>query len=854
MDAPRKRLAKDYQFGARIGEGLYLTVYLAVDIHLKKTYAIKILLKRHIVKEDKIKYVNIEKTTLHRLGQQHPGIVQLFYTFQDDLLLFFVLDFAEYGELLLIIRKLGSLLEPLLKFYMCQIIDAVKFIHSKGVIHRDLKPENILVGADFNLKITDFGAAKLVEGEGSDDDDTNYDSVLMPQPPNSPRNRRGSFVGTAEYVAPELLKANECGFESDVWAIGCILYQFFCGTPAFKADTEYLTFEKIIACDYTYTVQPPQDVQMLIDNILVGDITTRFTIDQIEAALWFGDVKWEPNYIWGRKVPRFESYATHPTLPYVPTIKTGRNVNKLSSYHALHSQIKQSDIYVPQVGKKWQQQQRPYLKIPHTLPQQQQQQQQQSQQQPQPQMAPPPQMALPPQMAPMLLPQAAAMASSQHPSTQQSPQQVQQPPTASMAAAIAGQQQGIRARQYSGSGQHQQQPRFGGPMPPPNRYMMPSPQAGGPPPPFKIPSQPQGYAPKPFVSHRPNPHHSQSTTKIPPPLNQNTTKIAPSPAALAAAEASKPSSQQLGQPNATATPPPSTKAPVSQPNKKVALKPKSPPILTITYEEVQGLLDPGEHILKLDTIYKSHLDNKVIQRDPNVDLDDVTIDKLVGKYEKLLVKTQIPVVGIVSDRARVFFIDAKLNVILVDLKANLGADYSMYDYDFEPVAEDDDLLGEGFLILELIKEGGDLVFLQRETVANKLQLLLMSSQPVKVVDGGKRVVIGKKFSWIECLLMAKEMVARDTLALTLNQARKAGMSGGRPITPPLKSPLSTAGPSSPLSQSLKKRGVFGKRKKTKTKTKPPPAPRPPVRSTPSPSNGVAAGAAGAAAAAAAAHK
>ena len=97
--ALRKRNASDYQFGARIGEGLYMSVYSAKDVHSGKTFAIKVLLKRHIVKEDKIKYVNIEKIILHRLGQQHPGIVQLYWTFQDDSLLYLVLDFAEYGEL-----------------------------------------------------------------------------------------------------------------------------------------------------------------------------------------------------------------------------------------------------------------------------------------------------------------------------------------------------------------------------------------------------------------------------------------------------------------------------------------------------------------------------------------------------------------------------------------------------------------------------------------------------------------------------------------------------------------------------------------------------------------------------------
>ena len=72
--AAKRRSARDYQFGAKIGEGSYSTVYSALDKYTNRTYAIKVLSKRHIVKENKIKYVNIEKTTLNRLGQQHPGL------------------------------------------------------------------------------------------------------------------------------------------------------------------------------------------------------------------------------------------------------------------------------------------------------------------------------------------------------------------------------------------------------------------------------------------------------------------------------------------------------------------------------------------------------------------------------------------------------------------------------------------------------------------------------------------------------------------------------------------------------------------------------------------------------------
>lgn len=110
--AAKRRSARDYQFGAKIGEGSYSTVYSALDKYTNRTYAIKVLSKRHIVKENKIKYVNIEKTTLNRLGQQHPGIVQLYYTFQDESSLFFVLDLQNMGSCCQSLENLDLYLNP----------------------------------------------------------------------------------------------------------------------------------------------------------------------------------------------------------------------------------------------------------------------------------------------------------------------------------------------------------------------------------------------------------------------------------------------------------------------------------------------------------------------------------------------------------------------------------------------------------------------------------------------------------------------------------------------------------------------------------------------------------------------
>ena len=156
-----KKGVRDFSFGRTLGEGSYSTVLAATDRQTLKEYAIKVLDKRHIIREKKIKYVNIEKNTLNRLTD-HPGIVRLYYTFQDDKSLYYVLDVASNGELLGVLKKMGTFDVECTRFYGAQILDAIEYMHSRGVIHRDLKPENVLLDDNMHIKITDFGTAKLL--------------------------------------------------------------------------------------------------------------------------------------------------------------------------------------------------------------------------------------------------------------------------------------------------------------------------------------------------------------------------------------------------------------------------------------------------------------------------------------------------------------------------------------------------------------------------------------------------------------------------------------------------------------------------------------------------------------------
>ncbi|KAI5797996.1 kinase-like domain-containing protein [Peziza echinospora] len=306
-----KKGVKDFNFGRTLGEGSYSTVLAATDRTTLKEYAIKVLDKRHIIKEKKVKYVNIEKDTLNILGE-HPGIVRLYYTFQDERSLYFVLDLATGGELLGVLKKMTTFDEECTRFYAAQILDAVAYMHSRGVIHRDLKPENVLLDEKMHIKITDFGTAKILEqpkaGNGLDGG--------YPGDPEHDTTRANSFVGTAEYVSPELLTDKAACKASDLWALGCIIFQLLSGRPPFKAANEYQTFQKIVNLEYEFPKGFPPVARDLVERLLVLDPTKRLTIDHIKNHQFFEGIEWGRK-LWIQKAPRLKPYVPPPSEPKI---------------------------------------------------------------------------------------------------------------------------------------------------------------------------------------------------------------------------------------------------------------------------------------------------------------------------------------------------------------------------------------------------------------------------------------------------------------------------------------------------------------------------------------------------------
>ena len=244
----------DFFFGRCLGEGSYARVVHAKLKSNDNQFAVKIMEKRHIQKEGKIKSVMMEKEILSKLS--HPFVVQLCFSFQDVDYLYIGLELVPGGELANYVnecrkdnevrgfRDTGCSL-VFSRFCAAELVEGLEYLHQSGILHRDFKPENVLITAKGHIKIADFGTAF---NSGSSNE------VGM------------EFVGTAEYVSPEVLRGDTEGASrgSDLWALGCVIYFMAFGKTPFHGATEYLTFQYITAyCNGERSLEIPKKDESL---------------------------------------------------------------------------------------------------------------------------------------------------------------------------------------------------------------------------------------------------------------------------------------------------------------------------------------------------------------------------------------------------------------------------------------------------------------------------------------------------------------------------------------------------------------------------------------------------------------
>jgi serine/threonine protein kinase len=171
-----------FELQTQLGRGTFGKVFLAKLLTTGEEYAIKVIRKDMLLEYDQIESTLLEKEIL--FSADHPFLLGMDFLFQTDTRLYFVMPFVRGGELYKILMQEKRFPEPVVKFYIAQIVMAIGHLHSKGIMHRDLKLENILVSENGYLRIIDYGLAKL----------------------SSETSLAQTYCGTPEYLAPEMIQ------------------------------------------------------------------------------------------------------------------------------------------------------------------------------------------------------------------------------------------------------------------------------------------------------------------------------------------------------------------------------------------------------------------------------------------------------------------------------------------------------------------------------------------------------------------------------------------------------------------------------------------------------------------------
>uniref|UniRef100_A0A3B3ZNU7 cGMP-dependent protein kinase n=1 Tax=Periophthalmus magnuspinnatus TaxID=409849 RepID=A0A3B3ZNU7_9GOBI len=187
-----------------------------------KTFAMKILKKRHIVDTRQQEHIRSEKLIMQEAHSDF--IVRLYRTFKDSKYLYMLMEACLGGELWTILRDRGSFEESTTRFYTACVVEAFAYLHSKGIIYRDLKPENLILDHKGYAKLVDFGFAKKI-GFGK---------------------KTWTFCGTPEYVAPEIILNKGHDISADYWSLGILMYELLTGSPPFTGTDPMKTYNIIL--------------------------------------------------------------------------------------------------------------------------------------------------------------------------------------------------------------------------------------------------------------------------------------------------------------------------------------------------------------------------------------------------------------------------------------------------------------------------------------------------------------------------------------------------------------------------------------------------------------------------------
>lgn len=311
-----------------IGKGAFGEVRLVQKKDTGKIYAMKTLLKLEMYKKDQLAHVKAERDVL--AGSDSPWVVSLYYSFQDLVNLYLIMEFLPGGDLMTMLIRWQIFTEDITRFYMAECVLAIEAIHKLGFIHRDVKPDNILIDIRGHVKLSDFG---LSTGFHKTHDSSYYKKLLEKEQTNtlavpktaqrnsmmvdaihltmtnrqqmqtwrkSRRLMAYSTVGTPDYIAPEIFVHQGYGQECDWWSLGAIMFECLIGWPPFCSETPHETYRKIVNWQESLVI--PEDIHLspeaedLIRSLLTSSdkrLGRHGGANEIKQHPFFRGVDWE---------------------------------------------------------------------------------------------------------------------------------------------------------------------------------------------------------------------------------------------------------------------------------------------------------------------------------------------------------------------------------------------------------------------------------------------------------------------------------------------------------------------------------------------------------------------------------
>ncbi|KAH0627957.1 hypothetical protein JD844_008560 [Phrynosoma platyrhinos] len=247
-----------YCRGKVLGKGGFAKCYEMTDLTTNKVYAAKIIPHSRVAKPHQREKIDKE-IELHRM-LNHRHIVQFYHYFEDKENIYILLEYCSRRSMAHILKARKVLTAPEVRYYLRQIVSGLKYLHEQEILHRDLKLGNFFINDAMELKVGDFGLAARLEPL---------------------EHRRRTICGTPNYLSPEVLNKQGHGCESDIWALGCVMYTMLLGRPPFETTNLKETYRCIREAKYSLPSSLLPPAKHLIATMLSKNPEDRPSLDDI---------------------------------------------------------------------------------------------------------------------------------------------------------------------------------------------------------------------------------------------------------------------------------------------------------------------------------------------------------------------------------------------------------------------------------------------------------------------------------------------------------------------------------------------------------------------------------------------